>query len=75
MNAQEYNNNSDVNLMEEIVYNKSKSNIFSFSSNYSFNSALLNNEIFSGSGSSFMINSNSIGKNRSKVMIKVSNIF
>ena len=66
MNAQEYNNNSDVNLMEEIVYNNSKSNIFSFSSKYSFDSALLSSEIFPGSGSSFMINSNSFGKNRSK---------
>ena len=66
MNPQESNNNSDVDLLEEIVYHNTKSNIFSLTSYYSFNSALFGSEIFPGTGSSFLINSNSVEKKRSK---------
>ena len=77
MNAQKTNNNSDVGLMEEIVYNNNntKSEIFSFSSYHSFNSALLSSEIFPGSGSSFMIDSSSSEKKRSKSSNKSKKYF
>ena len=77
MKARKSFNKSDVDLMEEFVYNtnNTKSDIFSFSSYCSFNSALLNSENFPGSGSSFMINSSSVEKNRNKSYDKSKKYF
>ena len=57
--------NSSENLIQESIDEfTQKSSILSFSSKYSFKSALINSEIFSGTGSSFLKSLSAYSKKR-----------